>query len=88
MLKIEEKEKEFTLQCDRSEVPTKLVLMMKARGLLKKGCQGYLAYVINKEAKLDELQQIPVVREFEGVFSKELLGLPLEREINFSVELL
>ena len=62
--------------------------MIKAKKLLRKGCQGYLAYVINKEAKPVELQQIPVVREFEDVFSKELPGLPPEREIEFSVELL
>ena len=44
------KEKEFTLQCDKSEVPTNLVSMIKAKNLLRKWCQGYLAYVINKEA--------------------------------------
>ena len=62
--------------------------MIKARKLLGKGCQGYLAYVINKEAEPAELQQIPVVRKFGDVFPKELPGLPLERDIEFSVELL
>ena len=76
------------MQCDRSEVPANLVSMIKARKLLGKGCQGYLAYVINKEAEPDEFQQIPVVREFGDVFPKELPGLPPEREIEFSVELL
>ena len=62
--------------------------MIKAKKLLRKGYQGYLAYVINKEANLVELQQIPVVREFRNVFPKELPGLSPEREIEFSVELL
>ena len=44
--------------------------------------------MINKEAKLVELQQIPMVRKFEDVFPKELPRLPPEREIEFSVELL
>ena len=44
--------------------------------------------MINKEAEPAELQQIPVVREFGDVFPKELPGLPPEREIEFSVELL
>ena len=48
------KGKEFTLQYDRSEVPANLVSMIKAKKLLGKGCQGYLAYVINKEAEPDE----------------------------------
>ena len=85
---LKEEGEEFTLQCDRSEVPANLVSMIKARKLLGKGCQGYLAYVINKETEPDEFQQIPVVREFGDVFPKELLGLPPEREIEFSVELL
>ena len=31
---------------------------------------------------------ILVVCEFEDVFSEELLGLPLQREINFEIELI
>ena len=50
-----DEEREFTLQCDRSEVPANLVLMIKARKLLKKGCRGYLTYVMNKEVELVEL---------------------------------
>ena len=39
-----------------------------------------------KEAlKLDD---IPVVREFSDVFPKDLLGIPLDREIEFSIDLL
>ena len=50
-----EKERKSTLQCDRSEVPANLISLIKASKLLKKGCQGYLAQVVNKEAKLVEL---------------------------------
>ena len=39
-----------------------------------------------KEAlKLDD---IPVVREFSDVFPKDLLGIPIDREIEFSTDLL
>ena len=72
-------EEEFTLQCDRSEVPANLVSVMKARRMLGKGCQGYLAYVMNREVEPLELQQIPVVREFLDLFPAELPGLPPER---------
>ena len=62
--------------------------MLKARRLLRKECQGYLAYAMNREVEPVELQQIPVVSEFEDLFLKDLTGLPPEREIEFSVELL
>ena len=61
---------------------------MKARKLLEKGCQGYLAYVMNREVEPLELQQIPVVREILDLFPAELPGLPPEREVEFSIELL
>ena len=51
-----EEGKKSTLQCDRSEVPINLISLMKASKLLKKGCQGYLAQVVNREAKPVELQ--------------------------------
>ena len=60
----------------RSDVPINLVSTIKARKLLKKGCQGYLAQVVNREAKPVELQQILVVKKFSDVFPGELPRLP------------
>ena len=34
------------------------------------------------------MEDIPVVCEFPDVFSEEILGLPLVREINFTIELM
>ncbi len=49
---------------------------------------GYLAYVIDTEASEVKLEDIPMVREFPDVFPKELLGLPPDREVEFSIDLL
>jgi hypothetical protein len=38
-----------------------------------------------KEAKLED---IPVVNEFQGVFPKELPGMPPDREIEFTIDLI
>ena len=35
-----------------------------------------------------KLDDIPVVREFSDVFPKDLLGIPIDREIEFSIDLL
>ena len=82
-----EEGKKSTLQCDRSEVPVNLTSLMKASKLLKKGCQGYLVYVMNKEVALVELNQIPVIREFSDVFLGEFLGFPTEKEVESNIEL-
>ncbi|KAI5683180.1 hypothetical protein M9H77_04408 [Catharanthus roseus] len=60
---------------------------MKARKLLWKGCQGYLAYLLNKPKEEVELEIVPVMKEFIDVFYKELTTLPPDRELEFSIEL-
>ena len=49
---------------------------------------GYLAYVIDIEVSEQKLEDILVVREFPDVFPKELPGLPLDREVEFSIDIL
>ena len=65
-----------------------MISVMKAERLLKKGCIGYLASVIDvsieQKVKLDD---VPIVRDFLEVFPEDLLGLPPDREIKFVIEL-
>ena len=60
---------------------------MKAQSLLKKGCEGYLTYIVGDDKDV-KLEGIPIVRDFPDVFFKELLGLPPKREVEFTIELL
>ncbi|CAL8996744.1 unnamed protein product [Prunus brigantina] len=60
---------------------------MTAIRLLKKGCSGYLAHVIDTRDNGFKLEEIPVVREFPDVFPEDLPGLPPHREIEFIIEL-
>ena len=46
-----------------------------------------MALVKEVLAKEGRLEDIPVVNEFANIFPKELLGLPLEREIVFCIDL-
>jgi hypothetical protein len=54
--------------------------------LMRKGCSAWLAHVRELEKGSIDLASIPVVREFRDVFSEELLGLPLVREIKVSIK--
>jgi len=62
------------------------VSTMQAFKMLKKGCQGYLCAIEVTELKELDLSEIPVAREFPQVF-QEVLGLPPDREIKFTIEL-
>jgi len=44
----------------------------------------YLANVIDSEKDNVELSNVPIRKEFSGVFLEELLGLSLKREVEVS----
>ena len=59
---------------------------MIASKLLRKGCEAYLACVVNTEISKPKLIDIPVVCEFSYIFSEELPRLPSDREIEFGID--
>ena len=73
-------------QKDRSAISPCLISALTARKLLAKGCQGILAYVLDTKMKVPDLGEILVVKDFSYVFPEELPGLPLDREIEFSID--
>lgn len=53
----------------------------------KEGSQAYLVYM-NGEAKDEKkIEDISIMRDFKEVFSKALPGLPLERQLDFTIDL-
>lgn len=54
--------------------------------LFKKGCQVSAVQEVSKEKGLS-LEQYPVLSKFPDVLPKELPGLPLERELDLTIEL-
>ncbi|CAL2256358.1 unnamed protein product [Prunus armeniaca] len=73
---------------ERTVLPTCLLFAITAKRLLKKGCEGYLAHIIDTQEITLNLEYISIVREFLDVFPDDLLGLPPKREIEFTIELL
>ncbi|KAL8108946.1 hypothetical protein AgCh_025152 [Apium graveolens] len=62
--------------------------ILEARKLLREGCEAYLAHIVDTEKKAPSLDEIPVVSEFSNVFPDEFPGLPPDREIEFSIDLI
>ena len=61
---------------------------MKALSIVRKVCKGYFSHVIDSKVPEKNVESVPVVCEFLDVFPKELLGLPLVREVEFGIELI
>ncbi|GAA0157985.1 hypothetical protein LIER_38562 [Lithospermum erythrorhizon] len=67
--------------------PPPIVSSIQARGMLTKGCKGYLATFIDTNHGKLRLEDIQIVKEFPDVFLEGLPGLPPDRDIEFSIEL-
>ncbi|GJR79528.1 retrotransposon protein, putative, ty3-gypsy subclass [Tanacetum coccineum] len=65
----------------------KVFSAMKARKLIRHGCEGYLATIQDTSKEASSLEDQPIVNEFPDVFPEELPGLPPEREVKFTIEL-
>ena len=71
----------------RREIAPSLINAMTASKMLRKGCQGYLAFVVDRRQEGTRLEDIPIVKEFPDVFPDDISGLPSDREIEFVIEL-
>ena len=70
------------------ELSSSMISAMAAQRMLCKGCQGYLAYVVETGKEGTMVDDIPVVREFPDVFPDDIVGLPPEREVEFTIDLI
>ena len=73
---------EENLSCIKSAI----IFSTRAKKVLRKGGQGFWAYLINKPQDKLKLEDVKVVNEFPEVFPKELRSLPPDRKIEFVIE--
>ena len=72
----------------RRELSSSMISSMAAERMLRKGCQGYLAYVVETGKEGTLVDVIPIVREFPDVFPYDIARLPPEREVEFTIDLI
>ena len=58
-----------------------VILVAIARKMVQKGCEAYLAYVIDTVKARPSVSNIPTVSDFPDVFSEEFPRLPPQRDI-------
>ena len=71
----------------RSGVMSNVISAMQARRFIRKGFEAFLALILDSKRGQVDVEKIPVVREFPDVFFEELPSIPLEREVNLSIEI-
>ena len=78
---------EVIVQGIRSSVMSNVISTMQARKIMRKGCETFLALILDSKRGQVDVEKIPVVREFPDVFPEELPGIPLEREVDIAIEI-
>ena len=76
---------EVIVQGIQSEPILKVISAMQARHFLRKGCEAFLALILDSKREQVNFENIPVIREFPDVFPEELPGVPPEREVDLSI---
>ena len=56
----------------RREIAPSFINAMTAWKMLRKGCQGYLEFVVDRRQEGTRLEDIPIVKEFPDVFPDDL----------------
>ena len=79
---------EVTIHGIRSRPVSNIIYTMQAQHFLRKGCETFLALVLDSKREEVNLKDISVIKEFPDVFPEELLGLPPEREVDLAIEVL
>ena len=77
---------EVTVHGIQSRAMSNVISAMQARRLLRKGCEAFLALVLDSKRGQVDVEKIIVLKEFPDVFPEELLGIPPAREVDLSIE--
>ncbi|GJS00430.1 putative reverse transcriptase domain-containing protein [Tanacetum coccineum] len=73
---------------DRSKTRLNLISCIKTERYISRGCQVFIAQIMEKKSDEKRLEDIPVVREFPEVFPEDLPGLPPVRQVEFQIDLI
>ncbi|XP_024965818.1 uncharacterized protein LOC112506019 [Cynara cardunculus var. scolymus] len=78
---------EYVFQGVSPEKGTRVISEVNVKAVVWQGCERFLASLQDPGEVCLKLEDIPVVNQFQDVFPDELLGVPPEREIEFTIVL-
>ena len=79
--------KEVNFIGKRSNHLSNVIFATTTRMMVWKGCEAYLAYVVDTKKVEPSTLDIPIVCDYPDVLPKELPGLPPQREIDFAIDI-
>ena len=80
---------QFLFEPDRYFPLPRIIPYVQARKLMHRGCRAFLATFLSvPEEPSQSASDVPIVRDFLDVFPEDVSGMPPEREVEFSIELM
>ena len=71
-----------------NKVSVRKISSLQAMKWLRKGCKLFAVNIRDIECEREQrIEDFPILVEFKDVFLEEILGLPLKRDLDFSIEL-
>ncbi|WMV36959.1 hypothetical protein MTR67_030344 [Solanum verrucosum] len=67
--------------------PNRVIFFIRAQRLVDKGCLSYLDFIRHISVGPFPMDSIPLVRKFLNVFAIDLPSVPLDRDIDFAIDL-
>ena len=65
----------------------RIISWFQASALWIKGCEGFLAHVVNTEPSSSNIDNISIVHDFVNGYPQKLPGIVSDQEVEFPVEL-
>ncbi|XP_042472212.1 uncharacterized protein LOC122054853 [Zingiber officinale] len=79
----------FTFMAAKNSRKPRFISFLQARKLIDRGCLSFLASVIVTTAlEGPSIPDVEVVRDYVDIFPDDVTGIPPDREVEFSIELL
>ncbi|XP_073033786.1 uncharacterized protein [Primulina eburnea] len=79
--------KAFIFEVEQNNQMPHIIPCMRARKLIQKGCQGFLASIISApDIGSQSIEDVEVIKDFSDVFHDDISGIPPESEVEFAIE--
>ena len=72
---------------DYTSTLVRIISFLRAKRMVIKGCLSFLAHIRDDTSKVPTIESILIVREFLDVFPANQPGMPLDKDIDFCIDL-
>ncbi|KAA3482937.1 alcohol-forming fatty acyl-CoA reductase-like [Gossypium australe] len=85
---ITEENCEIVVRGERRDYLVNVIFALVDEKLVRKGCEAYLAFISDSDSTKASVHDIWIIQDFSDVFPDELLGVSLNREVEFGIALI